>query len=207
VVARSVGEVRIADATFPLTRRRLSLMRRKKSTMPSIRQHGSSASKFIKVFGALVERGRIRQRNAPMRALTSSADAEAGSRPPLDRPKRLSHTPVVLLVEDDVLVRLAICDFLEADGFTVLEAPSGDDALRVLAADGWRIDVVFSDIRMPGAVDGLGLAKWMRENVPNMPIVLTSGNIFAEHAQGLPFISKPYKLETVAQRLRLISAH
>jgi CheY-like chemotaxis protein len=142
-----------------------------------------------------------------MRAFTSSADGEAVLRPASERPQALSPRPVVLLVEDDVLVRLAICDFLEADGFTVLEAPSGDDAINVLAADGWRVDVVFSDIRMPGEVDGLALAKWMSENFPNVPLLLTSGNIFAEHAQGLPFISKPYKLERVAERLRLISAH
>ncbi|MGZ5904834.1 MAG: response regulator, partial [Reyranella sp.] len=69
--------------------------------------------------------------------------------------------PTVLVVEDEILVRTVIAAYLRDCGFDVVEAGSADEAVRVLEA-GVRIDIVFSDINMPGSLDGFGLAQWLR---------------------------------------------
>ena len=79
----------------------------------------------------------------------------------------------VLIVEDEVLVRLDLADQLRSTGLTVLEASNADEALVVLEAiDG--IALVVSDIRMPGAADGLDLVGWLRRERPAIKIVLVS---------------------------------
>src|SRR5262245_21192751 len=86
--------------------------------------------------------------------------------------------PTVLLVEDEPLIRLAVADYLRECGFKVLEAGSADDALAILTATKpeFRIDVLFSDVRMPGKLDGFGLARWVREHRPALPVLLGSGD-------------------------------
>jgi CheY-like chemotaxis protein len=80
----------------------------------------------------------------------------------------------VLIVEDEVLVRLDLADQLRLTGLSVLEASNADEALIVLEAiDG--IALVVSDIRMPGAADGLDLVGWLRRERPAIKIVLVSG--------------------------------
>ena len=69
--------------------------------------------------------------------------------------------PSVLVVEDDVLVRTVVAAYLRECGFGVVESVSADEAVRVLEA-GIRVDIVFSDVNMPGKLDGFGLAQWIR---------------------------------------------
>lgn len=85
----------------------------------------------------------------------------------------------ILVVEDDARIRLATAAALRANGFTVAEAGSGDEALLILAGD-WPIDCVFSDVRMPGERDGIALARWVRAHRPDLPILLTSGDVQTE---------------------------
>jgi CheY-like chemotaxis protein len=99
--------------------------------------------------------------------------------------------PVVLVVEDEVLLRLAAAQHLRQAGYEVLEARNADEAMRLLEkAD---VDAVFSDITAPGNMDGLQLADWLREHRPEVGTVLTSGKL---HPDGRCrfFLGKPYRL-------------
>ncbi len=70
--------------------------------------------------------------------------------------------PVVLVVEDEAIIRMLLIDELEDAGFVVMEA-EGADAAVVILSNGATIGVVVTDVRMPGSMDGLGLAAWMRD--------------------------------------------
>jgi CheY-like chemotaxis protein len=126
------------------------------------------------------------------------------------------HTPTVqetiLVVEDDVLVRMPIAQYLRDCGYKVIEAASGDEAMAVLLHREIVVDVVFSDIEMPGAVDGFGLAKWIREHRPGLDVVL-AGTIprTVECAKELceeGSVPKPYEAKAVHNHIRrLLAAH
>jgi len=108
----------------------------------------------------------------------------------------------VLLVEDEVLIRLSLADELRRAGFAVVEASNADEALSVLNAT-YDFAVVLTDIRMPGRIDGLDLAKWVRRHAPNTKVVITSANI--EPGMDKEFdaaFSKPVWLPDVIAKLR-----
>ncbi len=112
--------------------------------------------------------------------------------------------PVVLVVEDDVLLRLVTADSLREAGFEVLEAANSAEAMLVLAS--MPVDAVFSDIDMPGKMDGLALAQWMRQRRLDTKIILTSGAARAlggaeEYGSFLP---KPYADTDVEHLLRSV---
>lgn len=117
--------------------------------------------------------------------------------------------PAILLVEDDVLLRLSVCDHLRDAGFTVHEAASGDEAKAVLSA-GVEIDLVFSDVQMPGVTDGVALAAWTRANFPTILIVLTSGAAIgleqAASGKAEGVVSKPYDHEALIGRFQALLA-
>ncbi|MBV8186750.1 MAG: response regulator [Alphaproteobacteria bacterium] len=103
----------------------------------------------------------------------------------------------VLIVDDVLLVRMWIADFLRGRGFEVIEAASGEDAVRVLEA-GCAVDVVVSDLYMPGAeMDGVALAHWVHDQRPELKIVLASGvtrNLQPDDQAicACPLLPKPY---------------
>ncbi len=100
--------------------------------------------------------------------------------------------PIVLVVEDNSLVRVIIADFLERAGFGVIQAVDGAAALVVLAS-GVEFNVLFSDVQMPGPIDGVGVAMRVRAERPDMPVVLTSGHgVPVTLPSGGRFVSKPY---------------
>jgi len=89
-------------------------------------------------------------------------------------PQQQSSTaPVVLIVENDVLLRLVTASNLRDAGFELLEAANCAEAIRIL--DFIPVDVLFSDIDMPGKIDGLALAKWVHRSQADTRIILTSG--------------------------------
>jgi CheY-like chemotaxis protein len=98
-------------------------------------------------------------------------------------------------VEDNREVAEVAEALLFSLGHRVLRAADADAALDCLRAD-WSIDLVFSDIVMPGSMDGVSLAQHIRTEHPDMPIVLTTGFSAAARLQGLdfPVIRKPYQL-------------
>jgi DNA-binding NtrC family response regulator len=118
-----------------------------------------------------------------------------------------ARTPTVLIVEDEVLVRLMLSDYLQECGFKVLEAATADEALIILEKGSVQIDTVLTDVRMPGKLDGFGLARWIREHRPGLPVVLTSGDArkadaAEELCETFPFFRKPYHLKAVVAQIR-----
>ena len=83
--------------------------------------------------------------------------------------------PVVLIVEDEFLLRMDAADMVAAAGFEVVEAANADEAIEILEARR-DITVVFTDIQMPGSMDGLKLARAVRGRWPPIKIVATSGH-------------------------------
>jgi CheY-like chemotaxis protein len=80
----------------------------------------------------------------------------------------------LLIAEDDVFIRAMIAEFLRDSGFDVVEAGNADEAIGVLES-GAEIDLLFSDVKMPGSMDGCGLAEHVRRNWPGTKVILTSG--------------------------------
>jgi DNA-binding response OmpR family regulator len=114
--------------------------------------------------------------------------------------------PTILVVEDEVLVRLAISDYLRECGYKVFEAGDVAEAKSVLAAD-VGVDVVFTDVQMPGAEDGFALAAWTREHNPAVQVIITSGWSGADRkARDLchdgPIMPKPYEQDAVLRRIQ-----
>ncbi len=109
----------------------------------------------------------------------------------MEQPRNQS---TVLVVEDEPFVRMLGADVLESAGFNVIEACSADEALSVLASRS-DVCVVFTDVEMPGSLDGLDLAWRIHERWPQIGVVLTSGRRMIE-AQAMPdqdaFVPKPY---------------
>lgn len=111
---------------------------------------------------------------------------------------------VILVVEDDDLVRLLAVDILEDAGFAVVEARHADEAWFILPERS-DIGVVFSDVDMPGSMNGVALAERVYENRPDIRLVLTSGrHRFADHEvpdHGL-FVPKPYAASQVIDAIQ-----
>lgn len=106
----------------------------------------------------------------------------------------------IMVVEDEILIRMLLADELALSGFAVVQAASAAEALRVLESP-VTIDLMVSDIRMPGPIDGLGLAERVRADWPHIKIVLASGHLTALPA-GTPaeaFVPKPYEPAAVVR--------
>jgi CheY-like chemotaxis protein len=113
----------------------------------------------------------------------------------------------ILVVEDEVLIRFAIADYLRDCGYRVLEAGNGAEAQELVTRGGEPIHLVFSDIQMPGTIDGFALARWLRANNPAVKIILTSGVVRStEVANDLcelqPIEGKPYNERTLLRRIQ-----
>ena len=117
--------------------------------------------------------------------------------------------PVVLIVEDDLLLRINAVDMIAAAGFGVVEAANADQAIDILESRR-DITVVFTDIQMPGSMDGLKLARAVRGRWPPIKIVATSGHVHVSETdlpEGGRFLPKPYSPRQVTGVLRdLISS-
>ena len=118
-----------------------------------------------------------------------------------------SHKATILLVDDEILVRWALADHLQECGFKVLGAPNADAAIEAIQKYEGAIDLVFSDVRMPGSMDGVGLARWVKENLPGVGVILTSGHAQAEDiAEELcdhigEIVRKPYDFDELVRRI------
>jgi CheY-like chemotaxis protein len=114
------------------------------------------------------------------------------------------NRPVVLIVEDEFLLRMDAVDMVEAAGFDVVEAANADEAIEIL--EGRRdITVVFTDIQMPGSMDGLKLARAVRGRWPPIKIIATSGQVHVAETDlpdGGRFLPKPYSPHQIAGVLR-----
>jgi CheY-like chemotaxis protein len=105
--------------------------------------------------------------------------------------------PVILLVEDEVLIRLVAAEFLREKGYIVLEASDAVEALVLFSSD-HALDLVISDVRMPGELDGLKLSCIMKEARPHLPIALVSGHFGPDEEHPADrFLRKPYECEVL----------
>lgn len=113
----------------------------------------------------------------------------------------IAGAPAVLVVEDEAIIRMLLVEGLEDAGFAVMEA-DGADAAVAIVSNGTTIRAVVTDVRMPGSMDGFGLAAWMRENAPHVPIIITSGLAAEPDCEAINpaiacVIQKPYSLKKV----------
>jgi CheY-like chemotaxis protein len=120
------------------------------------------------------------------------------------------RSETILVVEDEVLVRMVIADYLRECGYRVIEAGSAEEAITVLTSPE-PVDIVFSDVQMPGEMDGFGLATWVRRNQPWLKVLLTSGNARAATTAGDlceegPLEQKPYHPQTILTRIQQLLA-
>ena len=116
-----------------------------------------------------------------------------------------SKRPVLLIVEDEFLLRMDAAALVGAAGFEVIEAANADEAIEILET---RCDimVVFTDIQMPGSMDGLKLARAVRGRWPPIKIIATSGHLNVGETdlpEGGRFLPKPYSSAQVTGVLRV----
>jgi CheY-like chemotaxis protein len=111
--------------------------------------------------------------------------------------------PVVLVVEDEFLLRMDAAEMIAAAGFVVVEAADADAAIEILEMRN-DIAVIFTDIQMPGSMDGLKLARAVRGRWPPIKIIATSGLHVGESdlPEGGRFLPKPYSSAQIASMLR-----
>jgi two-component system, response regulator PdtaR len=114
----------------------------------------------------------------------------------------------ILIVEDEFLLRAEAAAFMEDAGFNVYEAGDADAAIALLELHK-DIQAVFTDIHMPGSMDGLRLAHYVRGRWPPVKLIITSGHarpLAEEMPTGSGFVGKPYHLEKVAGSLHAMIA-
>ncbi|MBS0223168.1 MAG: response regulator [Proteobacteria bacterium] len=112
--------------------------------------------------------------------------------------------PVVLIVEDDELIRIEVAERLERSGFSVMQAPGAEEAIRLLTTT--SVDLVFSDVDMPGRLDGRGLVNWLRREHPRIPALLASGSP-QRRDDDPPLLAKPYRASELISTIRELLAH
>ena len=116
------------------------------------------------------------------------------------------HRPTVLIVDDSAEVAEVTSSLFEHLGYATVYRDSADAALRLLE-DGAKIDLVFSDIVMPGPIDGVGLAREIRSRYPDLPVVLTTG--YSDAAQAAPpnlrILRKPFDTEALRDFIQDVS--
>jgi CheY-like chemotaxis protein len=120
------------------------------------------------------------------------------SSPPEGAPQKR----VVLILEDEFLTRCTAAMYLREVGYRVVEAANAAEGMSVLSS-GTQVDFVFSDINMPGSLNGLGFAQWLAKHHPTIRILLTSGmDRDSGVATGLAFIAKPYHMDEVDRLIK-----
>jgi DNA-binding response OmpR family regulator len=127
---------------------------------------------------------------------------------PLDDHGVDDATPsTILVVEPDILVRMAIASYLRGCGYRVLEGITATDVKTVLSS-GQKVDLVLSEARLRGRVDGFGLARWIREHYSNVDVILTCGTTRAADKAGDLCdhgpLEKPYHPQELVRRINLL---
>lgn len=113
----------------------------------------------------------------------------------------------ILVVENEVLVRTSIAQYLRHCGYTVIEASSAEEGIIVLTTIDAPIHIVFSSVELSGAMDGFGLAQWVRANKPGIEVVLAGTIVKAAHVAGDlcekgPHLGKPYEPQQVVEWIK-----
>lgn len=120
----------------------------------------------------------------------------------LDQPRPVDY-PIVLVVEDDASLRMLATDIVEETGLPVLTAANGEEAVRLLDKHP-GIGILFTDINMPGQVDGVALARIARDRRPSIQLLFVSGYMTQDPAalpEGGRFFGKPYDVDQISSTL------
>ena len=109
--------------------------------------------------------------------------------------------PIVLVCEDDALVRMLIVDYLIDHGCSVIEAGSGEDAVALIDGPDQELDVLFTDIRLGGTLNGWDVAETFRDRFPNVRVLYASGYSITPRRDVLnsEFFNKPYRVEDILE--------
>ncbi|BCH65287.1 hypothetical protein RvVAT039_25030 [Agrobacterium vitis] len=111
--------------------------------------------------------------------------------------------PVILVVEDSPLIRMGAIDLVISAGYEALEAGDADEAIRILESRD-DIDLVFTDVQMPGTMDGIKLSHYIRDRWPPVKLIIASGAAILEESMlpgGSRFFSKPYDELTITEAM------
>lgn len=118
--------------------------------------------------------------------------------------QQASGKAAILVVEDEALIRMVIADQLRDSGYDVVETRSADEAVALMEK-GLHVDAVFSDVNLPGTLNGIGLVRWLRSQRPQIPVLLTSGAISVQDIpadlRDIDLLLKPYDVEEVVRRI------
>jgi CheY-like chemotaxis protein len=140
----------------------------------------------------------------PRLVQTAAADEEP---PPPPAPERAGEE-TILVCEDDAVVRAYSAEVLRELGYSVLEAADGPSALRVLEREDVRVDLLFTDVVLPGGMSGAVLADRARRERPGLKVLFTTGyarNAIFHHGRldpGVELITKPFSYAALATRVR-----
>jgi CheY-like chemotaxis protein len=129
------------------------------------------------------------------------------SEPPVESISGDATSATIFVVDPDILVRMVIADYLRDCGYKVVEGVNADDVLAVLEA-GTKIDVILTEVQLAGSIDGFELARQIREDHPDIDVILTSGvSRVAGKAGDLcedgP-LEKPYHPQEAVRRINLL---
>ena len=116
--------------------------------------------------------------------------------PPFD------HAPRIIIAEDDELLRTVVVEILTDDGFEVFEAAHAEEALHILCSNSKDVEALFTDINMPGPMNGLELASRARQRWSWLRVMIGSGARPDALPSGGCFLLKPYKLSDLCERMR-----
>jgi len=109
------------------------------------------------------------------------------------------------VVDDEPAIRGVLCEFLSECGLHPLAAEDAAHAIAIIE-QGAGVDLVFSDVRMPGAMDGCGLARWILEHKPELPVILATGDLGKANAAagltGIETFAKPYDFDAAVRKIR-----
>jgi two-component system, response regulator PdtaR len=113
--------------------------------------------------------------------------------------------PTVLLVEDEVLIRLMVADELRSQGLQVLEASNADEALAILESS-LAVHLLFTDVRMPGRIDGLALAQLAQARFPQIKLIIASSRQPEGPPRADAYLNKPYDLDRMVDEVERLLA-
>ena len=115
--------------------------------------------------------------------------------------------PYAFVVDDDAMILMHPLDILEDAGFRTLSSGNGDDALAALKAHDDEVVLLFTDVEMPGSMDGFGLARAVAERWPDIGILVASGRARAEEGDmpdGAVFVAKPFSADVIYDRIHVL---
>lgn len=116
-------------------------------------------------------------------------------------------SPKILVVEDEPLIRIGLASLVEEAGFVALEAGNADEAIAIIERDG-NVALVITDVDMPGTMDGIRLAHFVRNRWPPIQLIVISGKIGVasdELPAGVRFFGKPYREDALLRTVEEMS--